>query len=90
MQSEQVVVDSDVLIWHLRGHNDISSHLLNLYTSGRLFLSPITVAEIYAGIRKGEEDKISHAITLTTIIDIDFEIGRRAGFFLQESRFKNR
>ena len=50
------VVDSDVLIWHLRGKPNVVEHVIALASRGVLMVSAIARAEVLAGMRPGEED----------------------------------
>lgn len=49
-----VLLDSDVVIWHLRGHAAIVELVLTLARRGRIGLSAITRAEVLLGMREPE------------------------------------
>ena len=51
-----IVVDTDVIIWLLRGDEQIKEQFSEIIdqTGGFIFITPIQVAEIYAGIRDNE------------------------------------
>ncbi len=55
-----VIVDTDILIWILRDREDIIRKFQKLVeeTNGEIYLTPIQVAEIYAGARPAELPKI--------------------------------
>lgn len=48
------LLDSDVVIWHLRGHSSIADHVLKLARRGRIGLSAIARAEVLQGMRAPE------------------------------------
>jgi predicted nucleic acid-binding protein len=50
------LLDSDVVIWHLRGHSSIASRVLTLARRGRIGLSAIARAEVLQGMREPERD----------------------------------
>lgn len=79
-----VLVDSDVLIWFLRGRKDIIPIVEKLLTENRLFTSPISVAEIIAGAKSNEEKQITEFFNLIEILDIDKSIAVTAGNFIKK------
>jgi predicted nucleic acid-binding protein len=48
------LLDSDVVIWHLRGHSSIANRVLTLARRGRIGLSAIARAEVLQGMREPE------------------------------------
>lgn len=48
------LLDSDVVIWHLRGHTSIAEHVLSLARRGRIGLSAVARAEVLQGMREPE------------------------------------
>jgi len=81
-----ILVDTDVLIWILRGKKEVVEKFRKLVVqhNGLIFITPVQVAEIYAGLREKEKDKvISFLQSLRTII-IDYEIGKLAGEFMNK------
>ncbi|MFY9822163.1 MAG: type II toxin-antitoxin system VapC family toxin [Thermoanaerobaculia bacterium] len=48
------LLDSDVVIWHLRGRDAVVEHVLTLARRGRIGLSAITRAEVLLGMREPE------------------------------------
>jgi len=51
--AERLLIDTDVLIDYLRGRAEAVSYLEGL--TGQLLISAMTVAELHAGVREGEE-----------------------------------
>jgi predicted nucleic acid-binding protein len=78
----EVLVDSDILIDHLRGY-DPARQYLKRFEAGeeKGYLSVITVAERATGQmrQEGEENKIHQLLALFTHIDLDFTIAWRGG-----------
>jgi predicted nucleic acid-binding protein len=50
------LLDSDVVIWHLRGNARVVELVLPLARRGRIGLSAITRAEVLLGVRKHERE----------------------------------
>jgi len=78
----KVLLDSDILIDHLRGYEPARQYLKRFETGEVVgYLSIITVAELAAGHmrQEDEETKIQHLLALFTHIDLDFAIAWRGG-----------
>ena len=80
----KILLDSDIIIEWLRGHEPFVSQIAAmLERHSELFWSPVSVAEIYAGVRKGEEDRTAMLFVLLEPVDISAETGRKAGAYLK-------
>lgn len=79
-----VVIDTDIIIWILRGNKDIEELFKKVVieTGGYIFITPIQIAEIYAGIRQKERLDAENFIESLSVIDINKNIGRLAGDFI--------
>lgn len=78
-----ILLDSDVVIENLRGTASIVTTLHQaLERENSFFITPITWAEIYAGIRTGEERAVEIFFGATPCISITEEIGKKAGEYL--------
>lgn len=78
-----VLLDSDVIIEILRGNPRIVETLTTLEAAGTpTYCSPINWAEIYAGIRPGEETVTEGFFRARGEVLLDAEVGRRAGGYL--------
>ena len=78
-----VLFDSDVIIEILRGNTEIIDAVEALEGSGvPTYCSPINHAEIYAGIRPGEEAVTDAFFHARGEVLLDAEVGRRAGGYL--------
>lgn len=61
----KVLLDSDVIIEWLRGHQPFVEQVPKLIEEhSELFWCPVSVAEIFAGVRKGEEDAVANLFLL--------------------------
>jgi len=76
-----VIVDTDILIWILRGREDIIRKFQKLVeeTNGEIYLTPIQVAEIYSGAKPTELPKIKKFLDSFEVLDLNREIGKIAG-----------
>jgi len=78
-----VLFDSDVIIEILRGDPEIVDAVAALEASGTpTYCSPINWAEIYAGLRPGEEAVTEAFFNARGEVLLDAEVGRRAGAYL--------
>lgn len=78
-----VVYDSDVIIEILRGRAQVVALARELERSGvPTYCTPIAWAEVYAGIRGGEEPLTQAFFEARGEIILDAAIGRRAGAYL--------
>ncbi len=83
----KILIDTDVLIEYLRGNEVVVKKIRENYSKGiRFCFSPITKAEIIAGLRKGEEEITSNLFSLMECLKIDDKIGHKAGEYMK--RFK--
>lgn len=80
------MLDSDVIIELLRGRREVVEALAALESSGvATYCTPIAWAEIYAGVRPGEEALTRAFFEARGEVILDALAGRRAGEYL--SRF---
>lgn len=79
-----MIIDTDVLIWYLRGNNKAKDIVEN---SIPFSISVVTYMEIIQGMKNKEEFKLFQKQMLKwniKIIQIDQEISSRAMFYVQE------
>jgi predicted nucleic acid-binding protein len=81
-----LVIDTDVLIWILRGDKAIEKAFRDVIaeTEGYVFITPVQVAEIYAGIKTRERAKVENFLDVLNVIGIDRNTGKLAGTFMNE------
>ncbi|MCC7164338.1 MAG: type II toxin-antitoxin system VapC family toxin [Anaerolineae bacterium] len=81
------LIDSDVLIEILRNNVAIAAALKALDHAGEtLCYSPITKAEVYHGLRTGEEERTERVFAAMECLWIDDAIGQSAGEYLRKFR----
>lgn len=79
-----ILIDSDVLIDHLRKEKKALRFLATeLEKNSLVCISVISRAEILAGIMKGEDDIVNNLFEILTPINIDVSIADRAGEYLR-------
>ena len=80
----KVLLDSDVIIEWLRGHEPFVEQIPRLLEEHfELFWSPVSVAEIFAGVRKGEETDVGNLFLLLESVSITADTGKQAGSYLK-------
>ncbi len=84
----EYLLDSDVLIWQLRRRPETVALLNELSRTGFIACSAISVVEIQAGVRPGEEEKTDTFLTSLRVYNLDFEIASLAGRYLRDYKSK--
>jgi predicted nucleic acid-binding protein len=85
------LVDSDVLISHLRGHPAATDFLLELRRRGpRPAISVVTVAEISGGMRSAERPAVWRLLASFALEPVDDLIARTAGELMRAYRRSHR
>lgn len=72
------VLDSDILIDHLRGVRDYRSLLPSLDLADSVGCSTITVAEVLAGMKENEEDKTRALLQSLVHYPVDTVVAEKA------------
>lgn len=81
--AECLLVDTDVVIDYLRDQADAVAYLESLAEPS--LLSAVTVAELYAGVREGEERAALNAfLTAFEIIPVDSAIATQGGLYRRD------
>lgn len=78
------MVDSDVVIWFLKGREKEAQLLKNLSKSGDLYCSVVTIAEVRAGLTRQPGKIISQLANIFVPLEINLEIAQTAGAFKQK------
>ncbi len=78
------LLDSDVVIWLLRGKKDIIKAIERLLKKDKTAVSTITIAEIYQNIFPQEEKSVAQFFDAQTALDISPEIAKNAGLMWQK------
>jgi predicted nucleic acid-binding protein len=83
---KNTLVDTDILIHFLRGRREAKDFLSSLLDRSQIRCSSITVAEVFAGIRPGEEEKTRALIDNLEVLDVTREIAEKAGQYRRTIR----
>lgn len=74
-----ILVDTDVLIAHLRGEDRARDWLRGARTAGPVVMSVVSVAELTGGMRSGERDAVWRLLAALRPVPITELIAQRAG-----------
>ncbi len=85
------LIDTDVLIWVLRGNKTYEDLLQNLKNKSALSISTVTIAEIYKNIYPSEILITENILNEFQTFDVDSSVAKQAGLYWQEyaKRLKN-
>jgi hypothetical protein len=79
------LLDTDVIIQWLRGVQEIKDKIERFIREGvTLVWTPIQIAEIFAGMRKGEEEIISNLFFIFDSLFLNDDIGKKAGEYMRK------
>lgn len=81
---DKFLVDSDIIIWYLKGREKESKLLKELSQKGELFFSVVTIAEIRAGLTKEAKKVIAQLKNIFIPFDVTPEVAELAGEFKQK------
>ena len=80
----KILLDSDVIIEWLRGHPPFTQQMVELIDAhADVCWTPVSIAEILAGSRKGEDEAITELFLLLEALPITSDVGRKAGEYLK-------
>jgi predicted nucleic acid-binding protein len=86
---KSTLVDTDILINFLRGKRRAKDFLSSLLEESGIFCSAITVAEIAAGMRSGEEERTKAFLGQIEVLDITRDVAEKAGHYKRVARSHN-
>lgn len=78
------LIDTDILIWVLRGNKQYENLLQNLKDKGLLSISTITIAEIYKNIFPSEILRTENLLNEFQALDVDSTIAKQGGLYWQQ------
>jgi predicted nucleic acid-binding protein len=83
------LLDSDIIIWHLRGRKEITEMLKDLQRSGLPACSAISVLEVQLGVKtKDEEGKTDRFLESLKVFDVNMDIAKIAAQLIREYKAK--
>ena len=78
------LLDTDVLIWISRNKKETINFVGKLKNRGPIYISTITIAEIYKNIFTSEISATEDYINQNIVLSLDMEIAKQAGFYWQK------
>ncbi len=84
------LLDSDVMIWHLRGDESVVPRVVALSRQGRIGLSVITRAEVIQGMREQEREGTFEFLDACKTLPVDRVVADRAGEIARSQRAQGR
>jgi len=81
-----MLVDSDVLIAHLRGYATARDWLIQARRAGPVAISVVSVAEVVGGMRSAERQAVWRLLSAFRIEAATEFVGRRAGELMRRYR----
>lgn len=78
------LLDTDIIIWVLRGNKKYEDLLQNLALKEAISISTITIAEIYKNIYSSELVKTESLLDELQTLDVTATVAKQAGLYWQE------
>ena len=82
------LLDTDIIIWHLRGQEKVTELLKDLEKFSVPACSALSVLEVQVGVKKGEEEKTDRFLRSLKILDVNWEIANKAAHLISEYKTK--
>ena len=83
--ADRLLLDTDVLIEYLRGREEAIEHLEGL--TSYLYLSVISVAELFAGVKSDEEERSLEQFLLAfAVLPVTERVARLGGLYRRDFR----
>jgi predicted nucleic acid-binding protein len=82
------LLDSDVIIWHLRGRKEVTELLRDLQRFGVPACSALSMIEVQLGVKKGEEMRTNQFLSSLTFFDVNREIANQAASLIRGYKAK--
>ena len=80
---KRILPDTDILVDYFRGHKKAIAFIRKY--SAHIIMSPIVVAELYAGVKgEAEEAALKDFLSLFYVVPIDAVIGWAAGLYRRD------
>jgi predicted nucleic acid-binding protein len=82
------LLDSDVIIWHLRGRDEVTRMLRDLQRFGVPGCSALSILEVQVGVKKGEEERTNYFLKHLKVLDVSGEVASKAAQLIREYKSK--
>jgi predicted nucleic acid-binding protein len=81
------LIDTDIAIDHFHGHRETLEYFTQALIEGEILaVSVISLTEILAGMRPGEQERTEKLFDLFVVLGVDEQIARKAGNYLSKYR----
>lgn len=84
------LLDSDVIIWCLRGKGEAIAFVRSLASNGLPACSALSVLEVELGMKPGEEEKTNSFLNSLKVISVTKETARLAGHYIRACKKRGR
>lgn len=82
------LLDTDVIIWHLRGRQSVTQAIRELQAFGVPSCSALSILEVQVGVKKGEETKTELFLGSLKVFDVTKQIASKAALVIREQKAK--
>ena len=82
------LLDSDIIIWHLRGREEVTEMLKDLQRFGVPGCSALSLVEVQLGVKKGEEERTNYFFEHLRVFDVNRQVASRAAQLIREHKGK--
>ncbi|MCC6298366.1 MAG: type II toxin-antitoxin system VapC family toxin [Anaerolineales bacterium] len=81
------LIDTDIVIDHFHGHRQAFEYFTQTLAEGEILaVSVVSLTEILAGMRDGEQERTEKLFSLFVALEVDEQIARKAGEYLNQYR----
>ncbi len=78
------LIDTDIIIWVLRNNQKYKKLLKSLSKKGILYISTITIAEVYKNIYPTEYSDTEEILNKFKSLDVTIPVAKQGGFYWQQ------
>lgn len=82
------LIDTDVIIWHLRGRLEVTGALRELQAFGAPSCSALSILEVQVGVKRGEEAKTDLFLDALKVFDVTKQVATKAASLIREQKTK--
>lgn len=77
-----LLVDTDIIINHLKGHSRMGYRIEQLLAVGTLYVSGITIAEVWEGLSPTKRQPAEEILSQMKMAAVTAELGKHAGILV--------
>lgn len=91
MESRRVLIDTSIVIEYLRSHNRAQTTFTKLFNDNELYLSPISVFELFNGATsEAKKQDVENICQQVIVLDFSLETAKIASEIYLDLRTKNK